>query len=240
MRGLRGWEERVCRPPSSGHPVRGPQAAFWWPLRESWWGGRPWTKAEPQGSAGGRVWGSEELPGKEGFPGGCTSLGYPSPGFSKRSGGCRPLGRGGAEQLRWAGWAGGRSIGGATRSVVGAHPPSVAPTHLPSRPPELPHQRSRLEVWGCRPQPPVRCSTASPQACVPSSPRPQQAAPGVLSHLGRAGWRGDPWQAASACPWALPAGRSGHVSPARGLGTFGPPSPPVAEHPGLALLRPAW
>lgn len=100
------------------------------------------------GSAGRRVWGQKELPGKEGSPEGCVSPGYPSPGFSKRSGGQRAMGRSGADWVRWAGWAGGRSAGE-------GGPPSVATTPLPSRPPELPHQQPCLEEQGCRPQDPV-------------------------------------------------------------------------------------
>ena len=100
------------------------------------------------GSAGRRVWGQKELPGKEGSPEGCVSPGYPSPGFSKQSGGQRAMGRGGADWVRWAGWAGGRSAGE-------GGPPSVATTPLPSRPPELPHQQPCLEEQGCRPQDPV-------------------------------------------------------------------------------------
>ena len=34
-----------CRVSTAGRSVRGPQAAFWWLLRD-WWGGRPQTEAE--------------------------------------------------------------------------------------------------------------------------------------------------------------------------------------------------
>ena len=70
MQGLRSWEERVRRPPSSGHPVRGPQAAFWWPLQESWWGGRPWTKAELRVQLVGGFGGQRSCLGRRGLQGG--------------------------------------------------------------------------------------------------------------------------------------------------------------------------
>ena len=78
LRGLRGWEERVCQPPSSGHPVRGPQAAFWWPLQESWWGGRPWTKAELRVQLVGGFGGQRSCLGRRGLQGGACHRGIPA------------------------------------------------------------------------------------------------------------------------------------------------------------------
>lgn len=140
------------------------------------------------GLAGRRVWGQKELPWKEGSLEWYMSPGYPSPGFSRWSGVRRPLGRGGADWVRWlAGQVAAPLAGGTGLQATG----------------------SCLILDGL-------CPGLRPQ--LSQSPAGSLRLPLGAAH--RKAWSREP------CP---------SVQAPLGLHP-----PPVAEHPGLALLRPAW